>query len=193
MVPAVRARLQVEARGNPRALVELPRGLSRAQHMAIQALPRVLPLGKRLQATFRACINELPAETRQSPHGAGDARRPANPTLTDLQGPRSRDTRSCRRRRGVGVDQSTGRVEFRHPLISSAVIESSTGDERRRTHRELATLLADQPDPSAWHLAAATVGPDEHVAGLFRTRLRSGSSDEATPSLGLRPCCARPT
>ena len=65
MVAAVRWRVQVEARGNPLALVELPRGLTRPQHMAIQALPSNLPLSTRLRALFSAPINNLPADTRQ--------------------------------------------------------------------------------------------------------------------------------
>ena len=44
----------------------------------------------------------------------------------------------------------------------------------------MATLLTDQPDGRAWHLAAATVEPDEHVAGLLdkaaQRLLRRGDS-----------------
>jgi hypothetical protein len=62
------------------------------------------------------------------------------------------------------LDPVTHRIVFRHQLIRAAVVELSTTDERRRVNRVLAKLWADQPDRRAWHLAEATVEPDEDVA-----------------------------
>ncbi len=51
----------------------------------------------------------------------------------------------------------------------------------------LAGLLADQPDRQAWHLAEATVGPDEHVASLLEQAanriLRRGDAVGAVAAL----------
>jgi DNA-binding CsgD family transcriptional regulator len=67
----------------------------------------------------------------------------------------------------VSVDEHTGRLVFLHSLTHDAVVGMSTAVERRRAHRALARALADQPDRQAWHLAEATVAPDEHVAVLL--------------------------
>ena len=58
-------------------------------------------------------------------------------------------------------------MTFRHPLIRSAAVEASTAAERRRAHRDLAAVLADQPERRAWHLGEAAVEPDEEVARLL--------------------------
>ena len=88
----------------------------------------------------------------------------------------------------VLVDRD-GRLAFRHPLTRSAVVELSTIEERSEAHRALA-LQAD-PERRAWHLAEATVGPDEEVAALLEVA-RTRSCDGATRPRRSPASCALP-
>ncbi len=78
-------------------------------------------------------------------------------------------------------------MSFRHPLIRSAVVELATDDERRHAHLILAERRADQPARRAWHLAEASIGPDEQVAALLQdvahTNLFRGDSVGAITEL----------
>ena len=62
------------------------------------------------------------------------------------------------------LDERTHRLAFHHPLIRSTVVDLSNAEDRRAAHRVLAEAWDDQPDRRAWHLAEATVEPDEAVA-----------------------------
>ena len=117
---------------------------------------------------FAARVTALPEGTRRllllmALDGTGDPR----VLRADGSSQHFDDLAAAERARLAYVDHVTRRLAFRHPLIRSAVVELSTEDECRRAHEQLAGLLADQPDRQAWHLAEATMAPDEHVAGLL--------------------------
>jgi DNA-binding CsgD family transcriptional regulator len=169
LAPRARQRVLAEAWGNPLALLELPGELSIPQRAARQALPTTLPLSRRLQEVFAARVQSMPAAARQCLllavlDGTGDlgvlaAGCPQGDVLDDLA--------PAEQARLVHVDESARKLAFGHPLIRSAIVELSTGSERRQCHRVLAELLADQPDRRAWHLAEASIEPDEQVAALL--------------------------
>jgi hypothetical protein len=62
---AVLDEIVAEARGNPLALVELPRGRTQAEIAFGFALPSVLPLISRAELAFLRQLQPLPAETRR--------------------------------------------------------------------------------------------------------------------------------
>jgi DNA-binding CsgD family transcriptional regulator/tetratricopeptide (TPR) repeat protein len=80
-----------------------------------------------------------------------------------------RDLVPAEQSRLAHLDDATHRLAFRHPLMRSAVVDLSHAEDRRTAHRALAELWADQPDRRAWHLAEATVDPDESVASQLES------------------------
>ncbi|MER6165574.1 ATP-binding protein [Streptomyces violaceorubidus] len=198
--PAVRRRIASEARGNPLALVELPRALTAEQRTTLAAIPSVLPLSERLQALFASRVAGLTDRCREllliaALEGTGDlasieAAGAGRAVVDDLV-PAEQD-------RLVTISADNRRLSFRHPLIGSAVVELATAADRRRAHEALAEVLEDQPERRAWHLGEAAVGPDETVAALLEEaahrRLRRGDALGAVTALtraaGLSPAPA---
>jgi DNA-binding CsgD family transcriptional regulator len=165
--PQVRQRLLAEAQGNALALLELPAMLSGPQRAALAPLPSVLPIGQRLQAMFASQVRVLPEGARQllllaALDGSGDLH------VLQAAGPDwAEDLVQAEKARLARIDDGTGRLVFRHPLIRSAIVELATGEDRGHAHRALAEHLADQPERRAWHLSEAAAGPDEPVAALL--------------------------
>ena len=172
MSPRVRQRLVTEAQGNPLALLELPAALQERPVAADAGapLPAVLPLTRRLQATFAARLLPLPAPTRRLLltavlDGTGDLA-----SLDAVAGSTAADVLAPAERSGlIRVDRGGGRVTFRHPLIRSAIVDLAAADERRAVHRTLAGYHGGEVARRAWHLAQAATGPDEEVAALLQS------------------------
>jgi DNA-binding CsgD family transcriptional regulator len=158
--------LLVEARGNPLALLELPRGLSPAQLAGGFGLPGALSLSGRIEERFVSRLEALPEDTQQLLLVAA-AEPTGDPGLLSSAAARlgiaDAVLRPAESARLLEVD---GRVRFRHPLVRSAVYRAATPHQRRRVHRALAEATDAQLDPDrrAWHLAEAAPGPDEDVA-----------------------------
>src|SRR3954452_10205269 len=163
----VRDRIVAETRGNPLALLELPRGLTPAELAGGFGLPGLLPLASRLQQGFLRRLEALPAETRRllltaAAEPVGDA--------TLLWRALERlgiDEDSAAPAVGAGLIELGGLVRFRHPLVRSTAYLAASLDDRREAHLALAEATDPDVDPDrrAWHRAHAAAGPDEAVAG----------------------------
>ena len=173
----VHDRIIAETRGNPLALLELPRGLTAAELAGGFALPdaRHWPA-----ASSRASCtgSALPAATRRlllvaaaEPIGDG-ACCGARPT-----GSGSRPM-PPRRPRSAELIEFGARVRFRHPLVRSAAYRAATSTERREVHRALAEATDPDTDPDrrAWHRAHAAAGPDEVVAHELERSAGAGAA-----------------
>src|SRR3954471_18425295 len=173
--------LVAEARGNPLALIELPRGLSPAQLAGGFGLPGALSLAGTIEQSFLRRLQALPQDTQRLLLVAA-AEPLGDPALLWRAAQRlgiagsAREPAEAAELIGIG-----GRVRFRHPLVRSAAYRAASAEQRRRVHRALAeaTDAKTDPDRRTWHLAEATAGADEDVAGELergagRAQLRGG-------------------
>jgi DNA-binding CsgD family transcriptional regulator len=161
----VRDLIVAETRGNPLALLELPRGLTPAELAGGFGLPATQLTG-RIEASFGRQLDALPEQTRRLLQLAA----------ADPSGDRSLLWRAAGRldigvQAGApaveaGLVEFDGRVRFRHPLARSAAYRSASRAERQQLHAALAAVTDSRLDPDrrAWHLAQAVPDKDEEVA-----------------------------
>jgi DNA-binding CsgD family transcriptional regulator len=158
------------AAGNPLALLELPAGLSAAQLQGRIALPDTTPLTAGLRTAFVQRIDRLPAGTRTALLIAAldDREELATVMRAGREAGLPDDALDAAEQDGL-LGIADGRFEFRHPLVRSALLESSTHSQRRAAHAALAAALeGDQhADLRVWHQALASGAADEEVAGAL--------------------------
>src|SRR5579863_7628995 len=160
----VRDRIVAETRGNPLALLELPRGVLGVP--GALGLPVLSGLSRRIADSFGRRVQVLPAGTQQlmlvaAVEPAGD------PALVWRAAERlGIGTEAVAPAADAGLLDIGERVTFRHPLVRSALYRAASPAERRAAHQALADATDPQADPDrrAWHRAQATLGPDEDVA-----------------------------
>jgi DNA-binding CsgD family transcriptional regulator len=177
----VRERLVAETHGNPLALLELPHGLSPADLAGGFALTAALPLPSRIEESFRQRVERLPADSQRLLLVAA-AEPTGDPTLLWRAADQLGVTpEAAGPAEAAGMITLGAPVTFRHPLLRSAIYRAASAEERRSVHRALAAATdpALDPDRRAWHLADATLAPDEDVASELersaeRARARGG-------------------
>jgi DNA-binding CsgD family transcriptional regulator len=164
--PRGRPREQVlaQAAGNPLALIELTRVIAADPDAGRRWAAEPLPLTGRLTAVMTARYAALPPATRAALLLAAAA---DSPDLTAAAVPGL-----CAGVLGPAeaadlIRLGTPGPRFTHPLVRSAVYHAAPFAERAAAHLKVADALRDSPDRYAWHLAAAALDPDEHVACLL--------------------------
>ena len=162
----VRNRIVAEARGNPLALLELPRGWTPAQLTGGFGVPDAPELPGWLEQGFLRRFQALPDSSQRLMLVAA-----ADPTGDPVLvwdaarmlgiGPRAAGAAQAEYLMRFG-----SRVTFRHPLVRSAIYRAASAEQRRAVHQALAdaTDPQDQPARRAWHRAQGAPGPDEDVA-----------------------------
>ncbi len=166
--PRGRARAQVlaQAGGNPMALIELAKVIADDPAASRRWAAEPLPLTDRLSAVITARFAALPERAQAALLLAAVADGPdLRAAASHGAGPDARALMPAEQLGLVKVNR-TG-LEFSHPLVRSAIYHSAPFAQRAAAHRQLAEALHDQPDRRAWHLAAAALQPDEHVASLL--------------------------
>ncbi|MDQ0779829.1 DNA-binding CsgD family transcriptional regulator [Streptomyces aurantiacus] len=179
---AVAEQLVAGTGGNPLALLELAVNLGSEQLAGITPLPEPLPLNRQLEEHFRRTAALLPADTRTLLLLMATTPTDDRATLWRAAGALGLSIRSATPAVAAGILNRGTTVEFRHPLIRSAVHSAAPAEERRRIQAALAATSA--PERSAWHLAEATDGPDDSVAAMLEAaselaQARGGYSEQA--------------
>ncbi|WP_280449242.1 ATP-binding protein [Nocardia brasiliensis] len=157
---ALRARVLAAAEGNPLALHELPRAMRAADVFA-----PAIPVTDRLIRAFAAQAATLPADTRYALLMSAAADSTDQAVGKAALPPAGAQVWRPAEEAGL-IRVGPGRIEFRHPLVRSAIYGGASPSVRRQVHLELAEALSDDIVRRAWHLSAATVEPDEEVAQI---------------------------
>jgi DNA-binding CsgD family transcriptional regulator len=182
----IRDRIVAETRGNPLALLDLPRSMEATDLAGGFGLLSGTDIPRRLEEHYLQLASEMP-ETAQ------------RLLLLAAAEPLGDATLVWRAARTLGIDRSSiapaedaqlveigARVRFRHPLVRSAVYGAAALSERRAAHGALAEAIDPDVDPDrrAWHRAHAAEGVDEDVAAELersagRAQARGGAAAAA--------------
>jgi DNA-binding CsgD family transcriptional regulator len=174
-------RIVAETRGNPLALLELSRGLSPAGVAGGFGLPGECTLPGPIEESYRRQRALFSSPTRQllllaSAEPTGD------PVLVWRAAEKlGIEVGAAGPAEAAGLLRMGAQVQFRHPLLRSAVYQAASDEQRHVVHRALAQAIDPEaePDRRVWHAAQATAGPDEDVAAELegaaaRARARCG-------------------
>ncbi len=179
--PAVTDRVVAESRGNPRALLALPRTWSPAELAGGFGVPDGRTVADPAVRRSLQRLALLPADTRllvltAAAEPLGDPallRRAAQSLGVDMA--------AAAPAMDAGILEIAGWVRFASPLLRPAIHSAASAGDRHRVHLALAGAgdAAADPDRRAWHRAAAGWGPDEAVAAALenaveRARARGG-------------------
>lgn len=180
--PAALAWLVEHTGGNPLALLELPSSVSAVQLVSGDPLLAPLPVGERVERSFLARVRTLPEQTQTlllvaAAQGSGELS-----VVLDAATRLGVEAEALDAAEHAGlVHVPEQRLEFRHPLVRSAVYHGAPLSRRHAAHGALAACLSGDADTDrrAWHLAAASVAPAPTVAGKLeltaqRARARGG-------------------
>src|SRR5215218_3161220 len=165
----VRDRIIAETRGNPLALLELPRGLTATQLAGGFGLVGAQALTGRIEESFVRRLEALSDDARRLLLVA--AAEPVGDPLLLWRAAERLGIRPAAAEEAEADELLVIRewVRFRHPLVRSAVYRTATGEERRQVHLALAEATDGSVDPDrrAWHLGTAAARPDEPVAAAL--------------------------
>lgn len=176
--PDVVQRLVEATAGNPLALLELPTLLSEAQLDGQAPLPDPLPVAPSVRRAFEVRLSALPSESQRALLVAASSHSEALKPLLEALAALGLDPETLEpAERAALVELGDGRLAWRHPLLRSASYYRASTFERRAVHAALASVSTGVE--RAWHLADATLGPDETVAraveeAAMNARLRRG-------------------
>ncbi len=134
----VRDRIIAETRGNPLALLELPRGLTAAQLAGGFGRPDARPLASRIEQSFLRRLESLPAETQTLLLVAAAEPLGDMTLLWRAAGQLGIGPDGAAPAEAAGLVELGARVRFRHPLVRAAAYRAATVPARRDAHRALA-------------------------------------------------------
>jgi DNA-binding CsgD family transcriptional regulator len=180
-------RIVAETRGNPLALLELPRGLSAAELAGGFGVSSTQPLSARLEQSFIGRVRSMPGQTQRFLFLAA-AEPIGDPGLliraAELIG---LGVDAAAPAEAVGLIELAAQVRFHHPLVRSAIYRAASLADRQVVHRALADATDAQTDPDrrTWHRAQAALGPDEDLAAELEC-----SADRAQARGGLAAAAA---
>jgi DNA-binding CsgD family transcriptional regulator len=194
MDPRVRDRIIAETRGNPLALLELPRAWTTAE--LADGFEGSDPLIGRIEEGFLRRVSALPEDTQcllvaAAAEPLGDATLLWRAAAVLGFGPNAGDAAQA-----AGLIHFGARVRFRHPLVRAAAYRSASTEVRQAVHRALAeaTDVDVDPDRRAWHRAHATQSPDEEIAAeLEQSAARAQSRGGLLAAAALLERAARLT
>jgi DNA-binding CsgD family transcriptional regulator len=184
----IRERILAEARGNPLALLELPRTLTTAQLAGELEAVDAQPLSNQIEKGFVRRIQSLTEQTQRllllaAAEPVGDVallRRAAAVLGIDMDA-------AAAEAEAADLVTLRSMVRFRHPLVRSAAYRATAPHVRQQVHQALAeaTDAEHDPDRRVWHLATAAARPDEGVAAALeqaaaRARARGGVAAAAS-------------